>query len=51
MFEKWNIKLAQDAKKKEVNKTSIVDVMKVLVPDVAVAAQITTKDGSVIDIF
>ena len=51
LFEKWNIKLAHDTKKKEVNKTSIVDSMTVSVLDAAVVAHITTEDGCVIDIF
>ena len=51
LLEKWNIKLAHDTKKKEVNKTSIADSIAVSVLDAAVVAQITTEDGSVIDIY
>ena len=51
LFEKWNIQLAHDTKKKEVNKTSIADSIAVSVLDAAVVAQITTEYGSVIDIY
>ena len=51
LFEIWNRKVAHDTKTKEVNKTSIVDSMAVSVLDTAVVAQITTEDGSVIDIY
>ena len=50
LFQKWNIKVAHDTKKKEVNKT--LDSMRLSVLEgAAIVAQITTEDGSVIDIY